>query len=328
MKTIDLKCKNCGATMELSEDRTKATCPFCNNKVYFEKEPDIEELIEKEEKINYAAELGRNKAKEDYRKVKIKRIVVGIVITIIGLIAFVLIANFFKYTSLIYMEDPFRCVDISFTGNNGSGIIKLKNNNKCDEFNDINYVITKKDNLSLGDDVEIIAESSKYRFNVDSKKYTVKGLSVYLTDFGSLTNVMIDSLHKNSINTLKNHIFGMSYSGEVVSMTPYKLYLLTDNENKNYLYDVYKVSNKTKSGKIYTKYAVAYYKDFVITNNSGLFSYKETSYVGNVIKAGNSNVWNSIDKDYIGNMSGFETITDFENYIVKHNDGTFVKKEK
>ena len=326
MKKIDLKCENCGALMQVSEDKTEAVCPYCNHKFLIEREPDIEELSQKAEKLSYAKEAGKIKAIDESMKQHSKRKFKALIITIVVFLILIIVGALIKYNSLEYIKDPFECITVNFTGTDGTGTAKIVTNNKCENHDNIKYLLSKKDKLTESEKITITASSDKYRFGISKKEYIVTGLSLYLTDLNNLTTDMITKIHELSANELKEN--SIAFSGEVVNMVPYKLYLYTNNQNDNVLYDVYKVSIKTKSGNVYEKFKVAYYEDFVLLKNSELFSYSRLYYLGNVINAGDPNAYNSMDKNYAGNLIGFESITDFKSYVSKNNDGSFELKER
>lgn len=328
MKKIDLKCPHCGANMDISNDKSEVTCPYCQYKFLLEKMPNIDELSKREEMLSYARETGERRAIEDSNKRQKKKKTKAIIITILVVIMCAIITTIINYYSLEYMKDPFECVSIKFNGIDGSGEASVDNNETCSNFSDIEFVFSKEKELIEGEKITITAISNKYRFGTKSKEYIVSGLSKYLESLDNLSEDMLVKLYEFSYNYLKNNSFGITFSGEIESLVPYKLYLYTNNKDKNILYDVYKTYIKTKSGNSYEKLVVAYYEDFVLLDNKELFSYSKLSYCGNTIKAGDPNEYSAIKPDYAGNLTGFYTIEDFKSYLNKNNDGTFEIKEK
>jgi len=327
MKKIELKCSRCGAIMNLSDDHTKASCPYCKNHFLIKKELSVEELAEKAEKLSYARETGERKAIEDSIKRKmINKMTVAILIIIIVSII-TMISLFVKYFSLELMNDPFKCIHVDFTGTDGSGSAVVVNANTCEEYSDITYIISKDSNLSEGDKITVTATSDIYRFDDSSKDYIVNGLALYLNDLKDLTDEMLNKLHESSYEYLINNL-GITFSGEIVSINPYKLFLHTNGRDTNTLYDVQKISIKTKSGNVYEKFIVAYYENFVILNNESLYSYSRLHNCGNIILAGSPTEYSAISKDYAGNITGFNSIADFKNYLNKNNDGSFKVTER
>lgn len=326
MKKIVLKCDSCGATMELEENQKIAVCPFCKNKYYLDKEPDIEKLASDKEKMTYAEQMGRIKAMSNYQRKKNLKVfvtIIGIFILVITIIIF--IAKGYV-ESLEYVEDPFECINVEFSGDDNNGQLIITDNKKCDYFYELKYKSTKSYKLKQGEKINISVYSSDYRFGVSSKEYKVTGLNIYLTDLSELTEPMIKKIHNLSSGTIKTKSIRTYYNGKVKSLTPYKLYLLTNKEDKNYLFDVYKLVNKSNSGKTYTKYVVAYYEDVVFTNNENLFKYIRLRYAGDMINAGSSK--GNIFNDGIGYIYGFNNMNEFESYLAREFDSALIKKVK
>ena len=226
------------------------------------------------------------------------------------------------------MENPFNCIDVKFYGVDGSGKVEIINNETCDNYVDLQFSVSENNQLKEGQTINILVSSDTYRFDTYSKEYKVSGLSKYLTNLAQLTNEMITKLHNYSSNHLKDKGYGISFKGEVVSLTPYKIYLATNGKDDNVLYDVYKTTIKTRSGKKYDKYMVAYYEDFLLLTNNELFSYSRLWHCGRVIEAGHPNVSSANMKDYAGYLNGFEQIEDFKAYINQNNDGKYEITEK
>lgn len=323
MKKIDLKCTSCGATMQLSTDKTSAECPYCKNKVLFKKEMSLEEQATREEQLSYAREKGEIRANQEAIK-KERSLKVIVVLIIAFIIGGSLVATFvIKYLSLEPMEDPFRCIDVKFYGVDGSGKAEIINNETCDNYAELDFSLMDEKELKEGQNISVVVSSDTYRFDTYSKDYQVTGLSKYLTKLDQLTDEMITKLHSYSSNHLKDNGYGISFKGEVVSLTPYKVYLATNGKNDNILYDVYKTTIKTKTGKKFDKYMVAYYEDFLLLSNKELFSYSRLWHCGKIIAAGDPKVYTANSKDYAGLLNGFETIEDFEAYINQDNDGKY-----
>lgn len=267
--------------------------------------------------------MGERKAIEQVEIKKKKRKFIVFVIIFFILVVLPLLL---QYVSKQYLEDPFECATIKFMGINGEGKIKIEDSNKCDYFSDINYNPSRIESLKEGEKIRITVSSDLYRFGVKSKEYIVEGLSLYLNDLNDLDETRIKKIHDISYNYLKNNL-GTTFTGEIVELSSYKMFLYTDEEYDNVLYDVYKISVKTKSNNIYDKFVVACYEKFVLYDNENLFNYSDLKKCGESIKAGDKNAsWGS--KDYVGLIKGFENIEDFRNYINKNNNGSFTLKEK
>lgn len=322
MKKIELKCSNCGANMKISPDKTEAICPYCANQFLIKKEATAEELAKKAEELSYAREKGEIRAIEEHKKSKFKTTLLIIASMIAIMIASVLL----YYYSLPYIDDPFKCISVKFTGIDENGTIDINDTKQCD-ITDIEYKVSKDGNLKEGEQINVFVISNKYRFGTSRKKYTVSGLSLYLTNPQVLTNKHITKLHDFSYKHLKSNL-GITFKGEVVKLVPYKIFLYTNNKNKNTLYDLYKISIKTKSGKVYNKYVSAYYENFILLNNNELFSYSHSYHCGYSILAGDPNTYSTLSNDYVGFIIGFQDLNEFKMYINKKNDGSFEIKER
>lgn len=77
MKIVEMKCKNCGSIIELSNDRKEAICPYCNNKFLIEK--DIETIKEENNEKN------NKKLEKVALIILICGLVIGISLIIIGI---------------------------------------------------------------------------------------------------------------------------------------------------------------------------------------------------------------------------------------------------
>lgn len=328
MKTIDLKCSSCGGTMQVSADKTTATCPYCKNSMLIQSEPNLAELTKKTEQLTYARETAKLKAAEESEKRQKKSKFTTAIIIIFVLLVLAGVGLGVTYYSLEPMDNPFECINVKYNGIDGQGTIEIIDNEKCENFSEIEFTPSKEENLNEGEKIKIIASSSTYRFNVSSNEYKVEGLSKYLTSLDSLDDEIIKKIHDYSYNELKNNTYGITFDGEVVSLTPYKLYLYSNGSKENVLYDVYETEIKTDSGKKFKKYVVAYYENFLLLSNKESFSYKRLYHCGNTIKAGDPTVMSAMDDDYAGFMTGFETIEDFKSYLNEDNDGSFEITEK
>lgn len=233
-----------------------------------------------------------------------------------------------NYFSKEKIDDPFKCVNISFDGIDGNGKITMIDNKECSYYSDIDFIPSKEKNILEGEKITVTAVSDIYRFAVTSKEFKVEGLSLFLNDLMDLSDDVIKSIHEFSEDEINNGSLGITFRGTVVNLVPYKFYLESNNKDSNVLYDVYKISIKTNSGKIFDKFVVAYYEDFILTNKKADFSYKKLYHCGNIIKAGDPSVYTANNKDYVGNISGFLTEAEFKAYLKSSNDGSYVVTER
>lgn len=326
MKKISLKCESCGGTMQVSPDKTEATCPYCKHKFLIQKDPTLDELKEKEEKLSYAREKGIRDAISENKRKNRKHTILAMFFAFIGIIVIAVICTFVDYFAKEYMENPFKCIDVSFDGIEGKGKLIMNDNNSCENYSDLKFMPTKENNLNQNEKIKIVVTSDKYRFDEMEKEYTVTELSEYLKDLNNLTSEMINKIHETTKAELQN--MGSVFYGKVASLEPYKFYLYTNNDKSNILYDVYKAKIKTRSGKVFVKYKAVYYENFAILNTKELFTYAKSYQVINSVLAGDPKITNAGDNNYAGYTYGFLTIDDLKIKINKENDGTFVIKEK
>ena len=143
-----------------------------------------------------------------------------------------------------------------------------------------------------------------------------------LLDLNDLTDDMKNYIHKISYDFQKQEITGTySFSGELVSLEPYKFYLSTDGKTKDYLYDVYLAKIKAGNGVTYDRYVVTRYENVVITNNEDdLVRYSSKRHIGDLIRAGNPSAWSPKD-GYTGSIWGFYSVEELESFI-KNNEST------
>lgn len=292
LEKIDLTCPKCHATMEQGEEEDILICPFCRHKVKLDQEEDINKLAEKERKLSYARMEGENLAKEKSERRKGKRIAAKRMIKKIIklLIAVGIIYAIYRvgYLGIPFMEDPFQNVRYEFSGVNGSGKIDLTIDSSIKD--QINYKVSKSEDLSNGEIITIRASSVEYRLGTKEKKIQVQGLYKKLTAFSDLTNEMKEFIHGKTCAFQKNEIEnGVTFKGKLYELRKYKMYLDTDGKNKSYLYDVYVAKIKSKNGKIFNRYVVTEYKNIVIINEKNdLLRYGGIEKIGKSILAGDN----------------------------------------
>lgn len=328
MKGIDLKCDRCGAEMQLNEEKTMAKCPYCKNKTLIKKEDDINTLKKHAAELGYVKEAGKQRAIDEAESKRNKNKFKKTIKIILIIVCVIVVSFLVTHLSKEKVDDPFSCVNIGFSGIDGQGKINIVDNESCDYYSDIDFVVSKKEGIKEGEKITVTAVSDIYRFDVTSKEFKVEGLSLFLNDLNDLSDDVIKSIHEFSEDEINNGSLGITFRGTVVNLVPYKFYLESNNKDSNVLYDVYKISIKTNSGKVFDKFVVAYYEDFILTNNKTDFSYKKLYHCGNIIKAGDPNVYTANSKDYVGNISGFLTEAEFKAYLKSSNDGSYVVTER
>ena len=287
---INIICPNCKRKMSIIEN--KAQCDCCGYSY------TLNTKVVTDKKLNHRL------------KTQIPLLIIILTILFLG-------KDFIISLMTDYIEDPFIGIDIDFYGVNGEGTAYI---NIADKSKDIKYSLSNSSGLSEGDVITLNATSSSYKLGIYEKKYTVYGLDKYITSINDIDENIRKYIHDKSYEYLKSRIEnGYSFSGTIESLEPYKIYLITNGDNKNYLYDVYNLKIKTKSGNIYEKYVVANYIDVIkLTNIEKLIKYKNIGQIGKSIEAGDPKVTDVENNNYAGVITGFLTNDELDMYIKTH----------
>ena len=320
IEKMDLSCPRCNGTMEYNKIKSELFCPYCRHRIVVKEEENLEELLLKEKKLSYARADGRNLAEEKAMKRRKMQNTLDklrkVFIIFICIFAFIAIPRSITYFSKPNIDDPFEYITVTFSGITGNGQAII--NKSGEKSSNITYKLSKERELQEGETITITATSDIYRFNKNSKSIKVQGLNNYLFSLNDLNNEMREFIHSKSYDFLKNRLEkSFSFRGEIVSLEPYKMYLSTNNINKNILYDVYSAKIKAKTETIYEKFVIAGYENTIIVNeDNDLIRFSGLNLIGRTI-VGGSNI-NS--RDYIGVITGFENINDLETYIYNNTD--------
>lgn len=182
MELKELKCKNCGAKIELEEGKTEVTCKYCNTTF----------KVDDEYSKAYNYTKGILKAHNDQmqefynsREGKLSKRIINIIFIIVFLIFFLIIgltiSNIYNYSNVIETENESIDVDmfnITFSGMNGQKstffindyLDKIVTNNKKQQ----KHIITVKyQDKETSNPDEIIAikksldESKQYELSTD-----------------------------------------------------------------------------------------------------------------------------------------------------------------
>lgn len=151
MKLKELKCKNCGAKLEVLEDAKKVDCKFCNSSFFIENSYDEA----------YKHEKGRLEAQTDHYKENVKEISkVGKIIFIVFVIIFALITIFIG--TIVYKI-------VSTIPNKTNDINEVKDKFDSEYFNStISYLSGTKNGFILRSYLELIVTSNK-----ENKKHQI-----------------------------------------------------------------------------------------------------------------------------------------------------------
>ena len=276
MKLVEMKCKNCGAVLEVEEGTKQIKCNYCGSNYQLDDEVTHIQYDNAQE-AGYDFEKGRQKAASEKTIQKMPLIVVGAIIAGIFLFFTVCIAIGKVNEEPKPEINPFDYLEISFEGTSGEGKVKvdIKDNNDNISLNDFSYKWTKDVNLSEGDTTTINVESNNYNLSEKTKKYTVTGLSTYLNNL-DLSPETINNIHILSTDLTHKIPYNLK---SLLDRKYVKLYLITDNKNKNTLYDVEQVTTNRNE----TYYIVAYYQKVIYNKNNNSISYNSSMYMGNQV---------------------------------------------
>ena len=265
MKTYDMICPGCGATMTLNKEDEKLSCPYCNHEIMVELEDTPEEIREKEYAKSYGYHKGKYKAEKEFGLQKKKKarksglivaIVCIIVIALLFLPCFLGISAIFVDQSTKTEINPFDYIKVSFSGIDGDGELVIEELiNEDIAVEDIRFEASQERDLSVGDKVRITASSTEYKLKENVKLYTVDNLEEYLKNLNKLSNDEIKAIHTTAENELSSRIKDLKKNKVLKSYKPVKLFLITDGKRSNILYDVYQFKLKGEKG-LETAYAV------------------------------------------------------------------------
>ena len=320
-----LKCPQCGANMELTEEsgREKASCPYCGYSRVLERELTPEEKEAHMRALSYEREKGRLKAEAEYEKQKRRRqnrpkyIALAILAApiIIGLI--IGLVNVFLGDPTKPRLDPFEDIAVTFSGADGSGSANIKGRSG------VKYRIEDDGELSEGETVTIRAESDEYFLTSKSQKIKVEGLDIYVNDISMLDGEIVAILRERTAAAIASEF---DATGEMLSSAtkhyesykwePIGMDLVSDGERETHIFDVVELTF-TRWGETVTRYAV-YRFDGVLLHSSGItrVSWSREGFMGPTINIGSmSEGENPVWGTWMGVMEGFESVDEYLNYV-------------
>ncbi len=286
MKMIDLTCPKCSATLKPNADNTKAVCEYCGYQVLIEREDTVEEMRAKAHAKSYGYHKGKLEAeaeaearaakKQKARKIKSKVIVAAVVALLILIPA--------AFTQLSKPRvNPFDYVEVTFQGTDGDGKVVLQT--KSSDNVDVNYIrfeISKKNDLLQGETITVRATSDEYLLEESTRTYTVEGLDEYLTDLESIPAEDLEIIHIKAESALELNLDSSKSAGFFLDMKPVKLFLTTDGERTNSLYDVFEVRFTTVDGEK-TFYVMVVFDNVIIRDSEQVsISMSSGMYMGHI----------------------------------------------
>ena len=252
MKLIELKCKNCNASLEIEDSATSGTCKYCHSKFLVD-----DEVRATSKMVKDSVDIAKNELKEE-RKTGLK---IGVSIVAIAIIGLVILGGALSRKSLDNKKkiNVFDYIEVSYGGNNGDGTmeISIKDNDEGIVLSDFNCKY-KNVLLSNNDKVKVACTSNNYLLIENEKIYVVEGL-IEIDKVVKAMPLKITNYNKKQIKTI-----------------------LISDKNTNKVYDIYEVAID-----INNKYAGTIYEVAVINNvieYDGKINYDSSNNIGTLAK--------------------------------------------
>ncbi|MGN0485429.1 MAG: hypothetical protein ACI4HI_17965 [Lachnospiraceae bacterium] len=168
--------------------------------------------------------------------------------------------------------DPFESIDVTFSGMDSKGKAKLTGSTKYE----IWYSLDKEEGLSNGDVVTVTAEPKEseealveqgVKMKENTKEYTVKGLSSYVSKIENISKEMMDKMDKEAQDAIQADISKMwddpSAFGGMKLLGNYLLVSKTKDkeEHINQLYFVYELKGTNPE---ITYYSYGKFEDIMV----------------------------------------------------------------
>ena len=303
--------------MKLLEMRSgiRLVCDYCGYEAVPAPERTPEEQAEAIEKTRQRI---RKRAAAAARKRF--RIILGIIAAVA---AAILITAVVIIRSQLPSVDPFDYVSVTFSGGNGKGEAQLHvAHSDTVDTSKIRYVLSQSFGLSEGDVIRVIAESDDYQLTKKRKTVAVKGLDTYLTDLDSLSDEALGVIHAKSEEvSLRNRERSSEIVHDCRYCEPTMMYLLTDEGNRNLLYDVYEAGFTMEHDETYRVYLVTYYENIIVRDTDPVsIDYGRCFYDGKQIQFGESIF-------HMSTISGFDSLEEIEETLMANQDESMVLKK-
>lgn len=266
MKTLDLTCPRCTAVMSVDEKQKYAKCEYCGHQMVLEKQFSAEELRKQHEAESYGFFAGKYRAEEEAKERASRKEFKGRIIAVICLILVGGIGYFMMQNSKPLLEDPFVYLDVSFEGEDGKGRLSMGVRNEAEDGIDmarVNFQCESDTNLKAGDIIVIEATSDEYRLGTTSKRYTVEGLQMYLSDVSMLTEKQMEMILTDNIRIQVRNSELVLEDGEEPEITPLRI-VCHSGERENSLYVISEI-RYIASKKAF--YCVSVWDDVIVRNS-------------------------------------------------------------
>ncbi len=273
IETLSLSCPSCGGAMKLSDDGSKAVCPYCGHEMLIDKKD-----LAREE---YERRMAKARAEEDIKDLQAKkqrgRRLRGWLTACCVLLAILLINAVIPgspVNKLVFPRavDPFASVEVRFMGMSGEGTAELRVLNVADERVEKDWFeIVPDSGLSNCSVVTVKGKApAGLRFTPAEKQFTVSGLTEWVLTTDQLAGDNLTAIHSNTERLIREdweEIVSSSLAQDM-SYTPYRLFLFISDEDthfeRNVLYDTYEVKVTRRDGSVFTGYEACRYSDLKI----------------------------------------------------------------
>lgn len=315
MNVIDLTCPKCGATMNYSEENSKAECAYCGYRMLVEQKESVSRLRERIRSQSYGYHKGKLDAQEEANRRRILRKLRNTAIVVGALAAFIFLVNISR-TMEKPEVNPFDLLQVSFQGTDGQGEVVMEFLPGEADCNLIDYEISKSRGLFQGETITIKAASEEYRLGQSQRSYVVEGLDEYLKELTDIPADTLELIHAKAENVLELNLGNSKKVGYFVDMKPVKLFLATDGKQKNELYDVFEVRfNENGEESIY--YVLACFNDVLIRKGKQIsMSMSYGIYYGNLTQVSGS-IW----------IMAFDSVEDIRTDILTSQESYMELKE-
>ncbi len=311
-------CPKCGGQMKLLEFNSgkKLVCDYCG----YEAAPARERTPEEQAQVRERRRLRIQKRALAAAKRRRRAIIIAAAAAAAAfLVTFFIIRSTAQQTA-----DPFAYATVTFSGGNGKGEAELwVHDGGTVDTSKIRYMLSQSYGLYEGDIITLEAESSEYQLTSRKKEFTVEGLDTYLTDLDSLSDQAIDMIHakSESVNK-KNTERSADIVHDCVSCEPVRMYLLTDEANRNLLYDVYEAGFAMEHDDIQTVYLVTFYENLIVRDGSTVsMDYGRCYYDGKALQFGESIFHTST-------VIGYDSLEEIETAMQANQDETMHFKQR
>ena len=256
-----IKCPNCRATINWNDDEHNVVCPYCGEG--FTVEEEQEPIDQNKQVLRVVLIVG----------CIIAAVVTGILISVFSFISSVVKdmesdpeSTTYDYDMSEEDLDPFEDMTVTFTGVSGSGYADVEGSSS------VYYTVNKNHTLHNGDVITIEAESYLYNLTRTECNVTVEGLEEYLVDPNTINDATLETLYKFSAKTIRQYINGGTGSSKVTIDGRVAIIALSGNDT-NYVFDCYKATLTSVTGKSYDIYVTSKYTDLITRNDNASIDY-------------------------------------------------------